>query len=73
MALSVIVRVPVRVPVAVGLKVTEMLQLAPAATLVPQVLVSAKSPEAAIEVIESDAWPELVSVTDWAVLVEPTS
>ena len=34
----------VRVPVAVGLKVTLMVQLAPAATLDPQVLVSEKSP-----------------------------
>jgi hypothetical protein len=38
-ALSVMVSVPVRVPVVVGVKVTEIVQLAPAATLVPQVLV----------------------------------
>lgn len=38
-ALSVMVRLPFRVPVAVGVKVTEIVQLAPAATLVPQVLV----------------------------------
>jgi hypothetical protein len=37
--LSLIARVPVAGPRAVGLKVTEMVQLAPAATLVPQVLV----------------------------------
>jgi hypothetical protein len=35
-ALSVIVRAALRVPVAVGVNVTLMLQLAPAATLVPQ-------------------------------------
>ena len=44
LALSVTVRVPVRVPVAVGLKVTLIVQLDAAATLVPQVLVCAKSP-----------------------------
>jgi hypothetical protein len=38
-ALSVIVRVPVRLPGAVGLNVTWIVQLAPPATLVPQVLV----------------------------------
>src|SRR5256712_666884 len=43
-ALSVMVIAPVRVPVAVGVKVTLMVQLAPAATEVPQVLVCAKSP-----------------------------
>ena len=43
-ALSVTVRVAVRVPVAVGVKVTLIVQLDAAATLVPQVLVCAKSP-----------------------------
>ena len=38
-ALSGIVTVPVRVPAAVGLKVTPMLQLPPAATELSQVLV----------------------------------
>ncbi len=38
-ALSVIDSVPVRVPVAVGVKVTLMVQLAPAATEAPQVFV----------------------------------
>ena len=51
LALSVTVSVPVRVPLAVGVKVTEMMQLAPPATLEPQELVSAKSPEAAIDVM----------------------
>src|SRR5258705_11485587 len=40
-ASSVIVMVPVRVPVAVGVNVTLIVQLAPAATEVPQVLVCA--------------------------------
>jgi hypothetical protein len=44
LALSVIVTAPVLVPVAVGLKVTLMVQLALAATLEPQVLVWEKSP-----------------------------
>jgi hypothetical protein len=39
LALSVMVRVPVLVPVTVGRKVTAMLQEAPTATLAPQVLV----------------------------------
>ncbi len=38
-ALSVIDTVPVRVPVAVGVKVTLMVQLAPATTEAPQVFV----------------------------------
>lgn len=65
------VSVPVRVPAAVGVKVREIVQLAPAATLVPQVLVSAKSPDAEIDVMASAAVPELVSVTVSGVLVEP--
>ena len=43
-ALSVIVSVPVSVPVEGGVKVTLMMQLPAAATLEPQLLVSAKSP-----------------------------
>jgi hypothetical protein len=41
LVLSVMVIAPVRVPVAVGVKVTLMVQFAPAATEVPQVLVCA--------------------------------
>ena len=44
LALSVSVSVPVRVPAAVGRKVTLIVQPAPAATEPAQVLVSAKSP-----------------------------
>lgn len=71
-ALSVIVRLPVRLPPAVGVNVTETVQFAPMATLVPQVLVSAKSPEAAMDEMLSAAEPELEIVTVWAVLVDPT-
>ena len=39
LALSVTDRVPLRVPVAVGVKLTLILQLAPAARLAPQLLV----------------------------------
>jgi hypothetical protein len=38
-ALSVIVKLAVRLPAAVGVNVTLMVQFAPAATLEPQVLV----------------------------------
>jgi hypothetical protein len=43
-ALSVTVTVPVRAPVAVGVKETLIAQVANAATDVPQLFVSAKSP-----------------------------
>src|SRR5947199_81298 len=43
-ALSVMLTAALRAPAAVGVKVTEIVQLPPAATLDPQVLVWAKSP-----------------------------
>ncbi len=61
--MSVTVTVPLRVPVAVGLKVTEIVQLAPAATLVPQVFVCAKSPLTPMLARLSVAVPVLLSVT----------
>ena len=65
-ALSVRVTAAVRVPAAVGLKVTLIVQLAPAATLDPQLLVCAKSlalaPETAMLVMLKAALPELVRV-----------
>lgn len=70
--LSVIVTVPVRVPAAVGVKVTEIVQLPPAATLDPQFCVSAKSTDAVMEVTDRAAVPGLVSVTVWAALVVPS-
>src|SRR5260370_641415 len=72
-ALSVMLIAPARAPVAVGVKVTEMLQEALAAKLVPQLSVSAKSPLALILVIASGALPGLVSVTGGAEIVELTS
>ncbi len=68
---------PVRVPRWVGLKVTLIVQLFPAATELPQVLVWAKSPGSApvmvILVMLSVAFPVLVSVTGCAELAVPTS
>jgi hypothetical protein len=67
----------VRVPVAAGLKVTLMVQLAPAATLDPQLFVSAKSlelaPESAMLLRLKSAFPELVKVTTWAAVAVPTA
>jgi hypothetical protein len=65
--------VPVRVPAAVGVKVTEIVQFAAAARLAPQVFVSVKSAEAAIDAMFIKALPVFVSVIIWAELVEPTA
>jgi hypothetical protein len=72
-ALSEMVNVPLSAPPAVGWKVTLIEQFAPAARLDPQVLVSAKSPVAAMLVIASAAFPVLLSVTVCALEVDPTS
>ena len=63
LALSVMVTAPVRVPAAVGLKVTLSVQLALTATLEPQVLVWEKSPLVLMLVIVSPALPVFLSVT----------
>jgi hypothetical protein len=75
-ALSVSVRLPERLPVAVGVKVTLITQLLLAATdaLVLQVVplaATAKSPVIAMLVKDKDALPVLVTVTDVAALVVP--
>ena len=70
-ALSEMLMVPVLVPAAVGLKVTEIVQLAPALTVVPQVLVWEKSPLAVMPEMVSEALPVLVRMTVCAVLVLP--
>jgi hypothetical protein len=72
-ALSVIVSVPVRAPDAVGLNVTLIVQFPAAATLVPQVLLWAKSPLAAILVMVIAVPPEFSSFTVCALELEPTS
>jgi hypothetical protein len=63
----------VRVPLAAGVKVTLMVQLAPAATLDPQELVWANAPAFVpvtlmLEMVKA-ALPVLLTVTAWAVLV----
>jgi hypothetical protein len=70
-ALSAIVKVPVRLPLAVGVKVTGIWQASPAATEVPQLLVCAKSPEIEIAML-SAALPALYNPTVSAALVVPT-
>jgi len=77
LALSVSVRLPERLPVAVGVNVTLIAQLLPAASgaLVPQVVplaATAKSPVAARLVKLRDAVPLLVTVTALAALVVPS-
>jgi hypothetical protein len=66
----------VRVPGAVGVKVRLIVQLAPAARELPQVLDCAKSPALApvseTPAILTLAVPVLFTVTTWAVLVVPT-
>lgn len=65
---------PVRVPDAVGVKVTLIVQDPLfAATEVPQLLVSPKSPLGVMLVILSGAVPVFVSVTPWLELVVFTS
>jgi hypothetical protein len=73
LALSVTVTAPDLVPVVVGLKVTLRVQLAFAATLEPQVLISEKSPLALMLVMVRVALPVLLRVTFWGLLMEPTA
>ena len=60
-ALSVTVSVPVREPVAEGVKRTVIVHEVPAARLAPQAFVSEKSPVAAIPLMASGAFPVFVS------------
>jgi len=70
------VRSAVRVPEALGLKMTLIVQLAPAAKLFPQSLDWEKSPALvpvnARLVMSSEPLPELLKVTDWGELAAPT-
>lgn len=74
-ALSAIVTEAVRPPMAVGAKVTVMLQLPPAGTEPPQLLDSLKSPAfgpvTVMLVMVKAAVPVLLMVTGWAALVIP--
>src|SRR6266851_1832291 len=65
-ALSVMVTAPLRVPLSVGVNVTLTVQLAPMPTVVPQLLVCTKSPEAAMLGTVSGASPVLESMNCWA-------
>jgi len=70
--LSWIEIVPVRVPAAVGSNITWIVQVAPAPKLVPQLLVSLKSPEVEIALTARAAVPVLETVTDCAALFVET-
>ena len=74
MALSLTVTVPVRVPVAVGVKFTLIVQLLPAASEVPQLPSPArtKSPLTVTLLIVKVVLPLLVRVESCAALVVPT-
>ena len=72
LALSVTVSVPVRLPTTVGVNVTLIVHLAFPATVVPQVMVWAKSPLTATLVIVSVVGRLLVRVTEIGLLVLPT-
>ncbi len=71
--MSVIVKVALRVFRAVGVNVSEIVQLAPAATLEPQLFVCAKSPgfvpPIAIAEISNGEPPVFLKVTVCGVLV----
>jgi hypothetical protein len=72
-ALSLTVTDPARIPTTVGVKVTLIEQLAPTASVVPHVFVSAKLPVLVIAEIVSGALPVFESVVVWAGLVVPTN
>ena len=65
--------VPDFVPAAPGLKVTEMVQFAPASSVGPQVLVWVKSPLVAMLEMGTGASPGLARVMVWALLLVPTA
>ena len=76
-ALSVMATDAASAPPVVGSKSPVMLQLAPAATLVPQVFVNANevafAPVTAMPVIDKVPWPVLVRVTDCEAVAVPTA
>jgi hypothetical protein len=70
---AVMVRLPVRLPVAVGANRTLTVHEAPAAIDEPQVLVWLKSPDVPMLDTGAAAEPLLVTVTFWAALVVPVA
>ena len=71
-ALSLIDRVPEAGPRVTGAKLTEIVQLAPAATDPPQLLLCTKVPLREIPLRVSAAFPVFESVIDCGALVVPT-
>ncbi len=75
--MSVMMTVPTRAPAAAGVKVIEIVQLAPALTLEPQLSLSVNSvllgPETPRLLIARVPPPLLVSVVVFAALVVPTT
>lgn len=71
-ALSLMTKSPLVLPVTEGLKVTLMVQFAPAATLDPQPLVCAKSAVGVMLLMVKAALPLLARVIACAELVVPT-
>ena len=73
-AVSAIVRTPVVEPSAVGVNVTPIVQFAPAAMLVPQVLLAtANGPVAVILVKLSATFKRFVTLRFFTALVSPTA
>jgi hypothetical protein len=70
-ALSEMLSVPLRVPLPVGIRITLIVQLLPAATLVPQLFVCVKSPLTAKLEIVTTPLPVLVRVMTCALLELP--
>jgi hypothetical protein len=71
-ALSVTLKAPLRVPTAVGVNVTLIVHVPFTASVLPQLLVCAKSPLTAMLLIVSAPVPLFVNVTVWAAEVVPT-
>ena len=75
-ALSTTLTVPMHVPAAVGVKLTKIVQLAPAASVIPQVLVSEKSlalfPEIWTLAIVMETAVKLVKISACAPALVPT-
>jgi hypothetical protein len=72
-ASSLIVKTPVRVPLALGANVTLIEQLELAASVAGQLLLCVKSPEVAMEAIFIGTAPLLLSVTGLMALCIPTA
>ncbi len=71
-SLSTMLKVPVRAPVAVGVNVTLTVQVVSEGTLVPQLLVCAKSPVVVTLLMAKGPEPVLVRANVRNALVEPT-